>query len=192
MRRLMSDKSKFTSVGIKSLGFCGVLYVIPSLLIYLAYSPGNKAGLEISDLYYQTFLHFSIVFRILNYLMTINFVYGICSFTIYNMEMLEKIKAVQTFLRDSEGNLRSLNLLVYRILFIISSLLLASLLSDLRLVYAINGIFLNSIIGMIIPGLIGIFRGERRISDNFAVRIGDYVCVLAGVLCIVLFFVDLK
>ena len=178
-------------VGVKSLLFCGLLYLIPSLLMYLAYSPGNLSDLVINELYYKTFLKVCLLFRLINFLMIFSFLHGVSMFTIYNIEMLEKIKAVQSILRDSEGNLLAFNVLTARIIFVALTLFLSKFVTDLRLVYAINGIFINSVIGMIIPGFLGIYRGEQRRFDSMGVRISDYLCVVSGILCIVLYVTSL-
>jgi len=176
-------------VGYSTMYFCGLLYVIPALIMYLAYSSTTDPPLQ--DLYYKTFLD-NPIFKFLNYFMNINFVYGMCSFTIYNMEMLEKIKAVQTFLRDSEGNLRSFNVFMCRIVFLISVLIMSVFLTDLRLVYAFNGIFLNSFIGLIIPGLLGVTRNsEYRKKDSPGAIFSDWLCVGSGIASFLIYFIDL-
>ena len=141
-----------------------------------------------NQLYYKTFLSYGFI-RFMNYLMNFNFVYGLCSFSIYNMEMLEKIRSIQSFVRDSNKNLKSMNILACRIIFVTGVVLLTIVVKDLRLVYAINGVFLNSFIGLIIPGVLGITRNEEiRNKDSRYNRIVDILCVAAGNLSLGLAF----
>lgn len=182
----MKDKSRFTMVGYSSMYFCGLLYVIPSLLMYAAY---NKTGLE--DLYYKTFIEYSAI-KVFNVLMNINFLFGLSSMNIYNMEMLEKVKCTSFLIRDSEGNLSKTRVINSRIFFTIIVLFFSIFLTDLRIIYAINGVFLNSFIGLIIPGLLGLLRSnEFRAKDTIGERLGDTMCLTCGVLSFVFFFIDL-
>ena len=127
--------------------------------------------------------------RILNYLMNFNFLHGFSAMTIYNMEMLEKIKAFQSFVRDSDKNLKSLNVLVCRILFVAIVIFLSIFIRDLRLVYAINGVFLNSFIGLIFPGIMGIIRDKKlRDKDSAFNSWSDKACIVAGLFSIVMNF----
>ena len=186
VRRMMSDKKDFLKVGYSSLYFCGFLYFIPSLFIYLAYTDSG-----INELYYKTFLHY-LPIKILNYFMNLNFLYGMLSFTIYNMEFLEKIRSFKTILRDDRGELRSWNVLFCRLAFLSLVLTISYFLTDLRLVYAINGIFLNSFIGLIIPGYLGLTRiAKKRSTDTAYAKISDLMCIVCGLFTFVLFFVDL-
>ncbi len=128
----------------------------------------------------------------LNYLMNINFLHGICLMTIYNTEMLEKIKSVQNFVRDKNRNLRSKNVLICRIMFISGVVVVSLFFTDLRLVYAFNGIFLNSVVGLIIPGILAISRKDHhKARDTEYDRIGDLACFAAGSLSILLGVIDL-
>lgn len=182
----MKDKTKFTMVGYTSMYFCGLLYIVPSLLMYLAY---NKTGLK--DLYYQTFSEYGTI-KVFNVLMNINFLFGLSSMNIYNMEMLEKVRCTSFLIRDSQGNLSSSKVITSRIVFTSIVLFFALFLTDLRIIYAINGVFLNSFIGLIIPGLLGLLRSsEYRSKDTITERFGDSACLVCGVLSLVFFFVDL-
>ena len=185
----MKDRSKFRKVGISTLSFCAVLYTVPSLIVYLAYQDTSTPPLD--ELYYKTFLEHTII-KYMNYLMNLSFVYGICSFTIYNMEMLEKIRLFKNIVRDEEKNLRSFNVLLVRMAFVLLALVVSYFVTDLRLVFAINGTLLNSLIGLVIPGLMGIMRHTiYRRRDSLLVVFSDWVCLLSGVTTFVLFFVDL-
>lgn len=182
----MKDKSKFTMVGYSSMYFCGLLYVIPSLLMYAAY---NNNGLD--ELYYKTFLQYSTI-KVFNVLMNINFLFGLSSMNIYNMEMLEKVRCTSFLIRDSEGNLSKTKVINSRIFFTVLVLVISLFLTDLRIIYAINGVFLNSFIGLIIPGLLGLLRSnDFRAKDTIGEKFGDSICLICGVLSFVFFFVDL-
>lgn len=173
-------------VGYSSMYFCGLLYVIPSLLMYAAY---NNSGLQ--DLYYKTFIQYSAI-KVFNMLMNINFLFGLSSMNIYNMEMLEKVKCTSFLIRDSEGNLSKTRVINSRIFFTILVLFFSVFLTDLRIIYSINGVFLNSFIGLIIPGLLGLLRSnEFRAKDTIGEKFGDSMCLACGVLCFVFYFVDL-
>lgn len=142
-------------------------------------------------LYYRIFLNDTLmgitIVKYLNFMMSFNFLYGITSFSIYNTEMLEKIKAMRDFVRDQDRNLKSTNVLFSRFVFIGVVVLLSLVVTDLRLVYAINGIFLNSFIGLIIPGFLAITRkSELRIMDSAFNMTGDWLCIISGVLALVL------
>ena len=189
VRRLMRDKSQFAAVGYSAMYFCAAIYVVPALLMYMAYE-GNLDP-KLQDLYYRTFIAKSFI-KFLNDLMNINFLYGMTSFTIYNMEMLEKIKMFKPLIRDQEMNLRSFNVLMFRVVFVVGVLLISTFITDLRLVYAFNGVLLNSFIGLIIPGLMGVMRTEQnRSKDSFAAKCSDWLCLIAGALSLLLFFFDL-
>lgn len=114
------------------------------------------------------------------------------SFTIFNMEMLEKITAFQTFLRDENKNLRGWNVLLARIVFVSLVIFISIFLTDLRIVYAINGVFLNSFIGLIIPGMLGITRSSGfRCKDSLFIKVSDWICVVAGAFAFLIYFYDL-
>ena len=184
----MRDKTKFTFVGYTSLYFCAVIYVVPALLMYLAYESEQN---PIPDLYFKKFITTGFI-KFLNDLMNVNFLYGMTSFTIYNMEMLEKIKFFKPLIRDQDMNLRSLNVLMFRVVFVVGVLVISIFITDIRLVYAFNGVLLNSFIGLIIPGLMGLMRSEKnRSRDTFVDKSSDLFCLVAGALSLLLFFVDL-
>lgn len=187
LRRLMAKQSLYTKVGYGSLFFCGSLYVLPGLLIYLAYSNEVKD----KQLYYQLFLtHWPV--KVLNVLMNINFLYGCYVFSTFNMEMLEKVKGVKDLLRDENNNLRTINVLIGRVVFLAVVVVVSIWITDLRLVYAVTGIFMNSFIGMIVPGFLGILRPrEYRAKDRFSETIGDWLCVILGLTAILWYFLDL-
>jgi Transmembrane amino acid transporter protein len=185
----MRDKTKFTFVGYSALYFCAAIYVVPALLMYLAYEGNQNPKLQ--DLYYRTFIAKTFI-KFLNDLMNINFLYGMTSFTIYNMEMLEKIKIFKPLIRDQDMNLRSFNVLMFRVVFVIAVLVISTFITDLRLVYAFNGVLLNSFIGLIIPGLMGLMRSEKnRERDSIVAKSSDWFCLISGVLSLLLFFMDL-
>ena len=189
IRRLMKDREQFPAVGYSSLYFCALLYVVPSLLMYLGFE--GSADPKLEDLYYRTFTAIAFM-KLLNELMGANFLYGLTSMTIYNMEMLEKIRLLKPFIRDKDGGLRSANVLAVRVFFVALVVLLSHFVRDLRLVYSLTGVFLNSFIGLIIPGLIGVLRSAAdRQKDALSMRLSDLLCLVAGSLAILLFFFDL-
>ena len=125
--------------------------------------------------------------------MVFNFLYGMSSFTIFNMEMLEKIKAVQRFLRDEDQNLKRWNVLACRVTFLIIVVIISSFLTDLRIVYAINGIMLNSFIGLIIPGALAFLRPKiLRDKDALWLKVSDIICIAAGLFALGSYFYDLS
>ena len=189
IRRLMKDRAGFPAVGYFSLYLCSLMYLVPGMLVYLALEGIPDPKLQ--ELYYRTFISYRIV-RVMSELMNVNFIYGMTSLTIYNMEMLEKIRLIKPLLRDKEDNLRSINVLVLRIVFVACVLVISIYVTDLRLVYALIGIFLNSFIGMIIPSSMGIWRDrEFRRKDSILMKFNDWACLVAGLFAILLFFVDL-
>lgn len=124
--------------------------------------------------------------------MNVNFLYNLTSFTIFNMEMLEKVKAVQGFLRDENQNLKGKNVLFCRIVFLLVVIIISSFLTDLRVVYAINGILLNSFIGLIIPGALGFSRIKLfRSQDSFLMKFSDLLCIATGLFALGAYFYDL-
>lgn len=186
IRRMMVNKSQFKRIGYSSLYFCSVLYLFPGLLMYLAY------GREIHDvqLYYKIFTKYWPV-KILNYLMNVNFLYGMCSLTMFNMEMLEKVKAVQVLLRDEQHNLRTVNVLICRFVFLGLVIFASLFIHDLRIVNAITGIFLNSFVGMIIPGILGFTRlAVNRKQDTTVTKLSDLSCIILGLGLVVVYILE--
>lgn len=186
IRRMSANKSQFKKVGYGSLYFCSTLYMIPAMLLYLAY------GSEIADvqLYYKIFTKYWPV-KILNMLMNVNFLFGMCSLTMFNLEMLEKIRITQQFLRDENHNLRTWNVLICRFSFLALVIFLSFFIKDLRLVNALTGIFLNSFIGMIIPGFLGLARPRiHRKNDSFVTVVSDSSCIFFGIVSIALYIYE--
>lgn len=188
LRRLVANQSMYRVVGYGSLFFCGTLYILPGLLVYLAYA----GEIQDTQLYYQLFLvHWPV--RFLNYLMNLNFLYGAYCMATFNMEMLEKVKGVKNLLRDEKNNLKTRNVVIGRVMFLAIVLIISIWITDLRLVYAITGIFMNSFVGMIIPGLLGVLRAvEFRRRDNIAIKLSDWSCIIFGLGSILLYFFDLS
>ena len=124
--------------------------------------------------------------------MNLSFLHGQVSFNIYNIEMLEKIRAFQGFIRDKNKNLKGFNVFLLRTIFMCLVAGISLFLNDLRVIYAINGIFLNSFIGLIIPGLLGLARAPlTRAKDSPLIVFADYTCIFAGVFALLGFFVSM-
>lgn len=168
-----------------SLVFCGILYTVPALFLVLGYNH------DLRSLYYQTFLEY-LPIKILNHLMSLNFLYGIVMFCIFNMEMLEKIKAFQKLVRDDDGHLKTLNVAIARFIFMLVVVLLSLFAHRFTEVFALNGIFMCSIIGLIIPGILSRTRVEAfRYKDTIWVKLLDWACVVAGLATLVGYFFTL-
>lgn len=180
----MADRSKFNMVSTGTLWGCGILYVVPSLILYLGYNE------DLSNLYFKTFLAYKSI-EIMNYLMSVTFLYGIVSFCTFNMEMLEKIKAFQNLMRDQEGNLHTLKVIFFRMVFISLVVGMSFFADNLTTVFAINGVFMCSLIGLVWPAMLAFSRkAEFRQTDSWLIRIMDVVCGLSGLLTLALYVIS--
>ena len=67
------------------------------------------------------------------------------------------------------------------------------LVTDLRLVYALSGVMINSFVGLIIPGLVSLLRPiEIRTPDeSIAWKISDHIIILLGVITQVVYIASL-
>lgn len=186
MRRMMSEKVKFSKVGYTSLGLCALLFILPALLLHVTYGK-ELVGV---DLYYSLFKD-NIAVKVLTWGMCIVFIYHIIVNAIYNVELLEKLALIQNLLRDKDHNLSSWRILLSREIFLAVCLITSYYLEDLRKVMAMVGLFLNTFIGMIIPGVIGCFRPRSIRSTRLAAfyAIADCLLLMLGVAIVVLYFI---
>lgn len=185
MRRMMKDKSKFSRVGYSSLAFCSTLFILPSLLLHTTYGDKMKSV----DLYYKLFAS-NVIVRVLVACMSSVFLYHIVVNAICSVELLEKLKISQTLLRDSTHNLSSRRILGGRLIFLGLSVTTAYFVTDLKIVMAFVGIFLNTIIGLIIPGFIGICRPAtiKHPRESCYFRFTDILILCLGLMLVVAYF----
>ena len=125
--------------------------------------------------------------------MNFNFVFMGVSITVFIIEMLEKTKATQALFRDKDQNLCARKVVFGRIVFIALMTMALMLVTDLRLVYALSGVMINSFVGLIIPGLVGLLRPiEIRTPDeSIAWKISDHIIILLGVITQVMYIASL-
>ena len=125
--------------------------------------------------------------------MNFNFVFMGVSITVFIIEMLEKTKATQALFRDKDQNLCARKVVFGRIVFIALMTMALMLVTDLRLVYALSGVMINSFVGLIIPGLVGLLRPiEIRTPDeSIAWKISDHIIILLGVITQVVYIASL-
>lgn len=110
---------------------------------------------------------------------------------IFNMEMLEKVKATQKYLRSENGELKRLNVLITRIVFSAIVVAISYFLTDLRIVYAVTGVLLNSFVGLIISAVLGRTRpAAYRAKDTTYTEIMDWLCITLGFSSLGLYFYD--
>ena len=130
---------------------------------------------------------------VLNVMMNFNFVFMGVSITVFIIEMLEKTKATQALFRDKDQNLCARKVVFGRIVFIALMTMALMLVTDLRLVYALSGVMINSFVGLIIPGLVGLLRPiEIRTPDeSIAWKISDHIIILLGVITQVVYIASL-
>ena len=130
---------------------------------------------------------------VLNVMMNFNFVFMGVSITVFIIEMLEKTKATQALFRDKYQNLCARKVVFGRIVFIALMTMALMLVTDLRLVYALSGVMINSFVGLIIPGLVGLLRPiEIRTPDeSIAWKISDHIIILLGVITQVVYIASL-
>jgi Transmembrane amino acid transporter protein len=184
LRRLMSEKirHKFQTVGYVSQYFCAIVSAVAALIMYVAF---YERGLQ--DLYFKTFFEHQ-AFKILYFFYPLILANNLLSCTIFEIEMLEKIKLFQKLLRNDARELSIGKIFLARITFFSLVAVVASFLSDLRKVYSISGIFLNSSIALIIPGYLSFKRPEQlRMKDSTVDKLVDAGMIFFGLLTIVLY-----
>ena len=184
LRRLMSEQTrhKFQTVGYASQYFCAVVSALAALIMYMAF---YQRGLQ--DLYFKTFFEHK-VFKVLYFFYPLILANNLLSCTIFEIEMLEKIKMFQKMLRNEARELSRSKIFIARITFFSLIAVIASFLSDLRKVYSISGIFLNSSIALIIPGYLSFKRPQQlRMKDSTVNTWTHALAIFFGLLTIVLY-----
>lgn len=126
-------------------------------------------------------------------MMNFNFVFMGVSITVFVINMLEKTKATQALFRDKDQNLSASKVVFGRIVFIALMTMALMLVTDLRLVYALSGVMINSFVGLIIPGLVGLLRPIeiRTPYESIAWKISDHIIILLGVITQVVYIASL-
>jgi hypothetical protein len=184
LRRLMSEdkRHKFQTVGYYSQYFCAVVSAVAALIMYVAF---YERGLK--DLYFKTFFDHQ-VFKVLYFFYPIILANNLLSCTIFEIEMLEKIKLFQKLLRNEARELSRSKIFFARIIFFSLVAFIASYLSDMRKVYSISGIFLNSSIALVIPGYLSFKRPKKlRMKDSTVNTWTHALAIFFGLLTIVLY-----
>ena len=175
-------REQFSSIGYGALFFCSLMMVLPSLLIFQAYE-----GKDLPSIYFMLFQH-NIVVKLLYFSMGTGLIYGLAIYTIFNVEMLEKIKLFQSWVRNEQKELSSLKIYVVRVGFLCLVGLLASCFEDIRIVYSIAGIFINSVIALVVPGYCAFIRSPAmKARDSFHDRWLDKTLIYLGVGVILLY-----
>ena len=189
LQRMMNPqlRARFVGVGYWSLYFSGCFYSIPSLLMYLVAALHQAYGSRLQSMSFLVIKDIPVV-RLLSALFPIATIYGMIAMTIFNVEMLEKIKLFQSWVRNEQKELSSLKIYVVRVGFLCLVGLLASCFEDIRIVYSIAGIFINSVVALVVPGYCAFIRSPAmKARDSFHDRWLDKTLIYLGVGVILLY-----
>ena len=126
--------------------------------------------------------------RIVYYLYCSQFICKLALYTIFNIEMLEKLKFFQSLLRNEHHELSSHKIFTARLLFFLLIALLSTFLSDIRKIYSVSGAVINSLICLVIPGWLGIRRDKGlKNRDSWISGVLDMAAFGVGIFTIVLY-----
>ncbi len=170
LQRMMDRQLRARFVGVGYLGqfLAGCLYSMPSLLVFLVASRHQAYGSKLQ----------SMSFLVIK--------------TIFNVEMLEKIKLFQSWVRNERKELSSVKIYCVRIGFLCAVGLLASFLEDIRVVYSVTGIFINSVIALVVPGYCAIIRPQSlKMKDSLHDRFFDRLLPFLAIGVVSLYMVEL-
>ena len=187
IRRMFKDKRDFTKACTVGFMVTSLLYLIPGLLIYLRFG-GNLVYIP---LYYKAYSDFSII-ALFDCLLTVTLLHALLGTVCFSMELFERTTISRLLLRDASSNLSHSKIVACRLLLLTLVALATYLMTDIQLVYSMSGIVVNSILGLILPGLLGILRPVdiRDPNESRVVKYMDYGLVGLGVIAQIVYLVE--
>ena len=186
-RRMMARgiQSDFRRTGYLALYLVGVQCIFPSLILYLAY---QNRGLQ--DFYFRTFLDSQII-KVLYCCFSLNMILGALKYSIFSIEMLEKLKYFQGWLRNDKHELSTGKVFSLRLTYLVLTMILAYFLSDIRKVYSITGIYFNSFIALIIPAGLSFIRPDyMKATDSKITKASDLLALSVGCFTIAIYVIQ--
>ena len=189
IRRMQKPENQgsFKRLGTNVLLLCALLYIIPSLLVYVT---KYKQGLN--ELYFNTYYDEHMPIRVTYYSFSFLLLYNLCSFNIFQVEMLEKVKYAQNMLRNEKKELSAPKIIIVRVVLYLMVAFISSFVHDFIAIYSICGIICATTIGLILPGYLGLMRDRVMILKQTRMEYYlDLICLISGVVCIVLYFGEL-
>ena len=177
IRRMIKDKRDFLKACYISFSGSALLNIIPAVIMYMRF------GLELQgvQLYFKKYSNFNVIV-FFDYLLNCSFLYTLPSKAYFSMELFEKTKLSRYILRDKDSNLIHWKVVCSRIFYFTCVALLTIPITDIQVVYAMTGVVVNSFLGLIIPGLLGILRpiDIRDPDESRITRVLDYCLIMLG------------